>query len=83
MDNQERKSARSRTLQALGVAYIAFLLGGYATRFSWDHWAATAIAGAALAGFLFVLIRDFWRPGAAGDVAASAGSKASSKVRSQ
>jgi hypothetical protein len=48
------------------VALIAFLLGGYATRFSWNNgeWAATAIAGATLAGGLFFLIRDFWRPDA-------------------
>jgi len=66
MDNQQRKSARSKTLHVLLVAWLAFLLGGYATRFSWDngHWAATAIAGAGLAGFLIFVIRDFWKSNA-------------------
>jgi hypothetical protein len=66
MDEQQRKSARLRTLYVLLVAWLAFLLGGYATRFSWNEgrWAATLIAGAALAGLLAFVIRDFWRSNA-------------------
>jgi hypothetical protein len=64
MDDKERKTASSRTVQVLLVAVIAFQLGGYATRFSWSAWGwiAVALGGAALAGALFLLIRGFWKP---------------------
>jgi hypothetical protein len=63
MDEQERKTARRRTTLVLLIAYIAFLLGGYATRFGWSNgqWAATVIAGSALALALYLLIRDLWK----------------------
>ena len=57
MDNQSSKSASMRTARVLLVAFIAFQLGGYATRFSWSNggWAATFTASALLIVILFLL----------------------------
>jgi hypothetical protein len=64
MKSQRPQSPGSRTVHVLLITLVAFLLGGYASRFSWDNWgwAATAIASLALAVGLFFLIRDFFRP---------------------
>lgn len=42
-DDPRRKSARFKTVLAIWVAYIAFLVGTYSTRFTWsgNGWLAT------------------------------------------
>ena len=64
MNAQEQRVARFRTALTLFVAYIAFLLGGYAERFSWSdgRWIPTALDSVVLAALLFLVIRNFWKP---------------------
>jgi hypothetical protein len=56
--------ARLGTALALFAVTIAFLLGGYSTRFDWSdgRWVATVLEGTLLAIILFRVIRSFWWP---------------------
>jgi hypothetical protein len=66
MDYQKRMSFLSKTSQVVIVAVSAFNLGSYSTRSSLSGWGWTAVTFgcAALAGALYLLIRDFWKANA-------------------
>jgi hypothetical protein len=62
-DDPRRKSARFKTVLAIWVAYIAFLVGTYSTRFTWsgNGWLATTFGFVALALALGILIHAIWK----------------------
>jgi len=69
MEKQDYKSPLPKTIQVLGVAIFAFILGLYAVKFSGSGWDWGTVVGCLGAGGfcvlnLFILIRDFWKPNA-------------------
>jgi hypothetical protein len=62
-DDPGRKSALFKTVLAIWVAYIAFLVGTYSTRFRWSGhgWLATTFGSVALALALGILIHAIWK----------------------
>jgi hypothetical protein len=69
MERQDYMSPLLKTIQVLGVAVSAFIIGLYAVKFSGSGWDWGNVVGCLGAGAfcvlnLFILIREFCKPNA-------------------
>jgi hypothetical protein len=55
--------AIAKTIPALMLAFAAFLLGGYASRFDGSPraWIVMALSGGSVVFAIYLVVRDFWK----------------------